>query len=224
MLLRPYWGHPGHLSLGLGRCTNEETESRKRRRWPEVNSCLSTVCIPSCLYRGPRRWAKLRLGRRKDTPWEFIELLRRVWGQGQNETNFHGNPNWVASQTQGFTEKLQQKEKHQVLTFMSPKAWNSWFQNGSFCLWKQTRKRCRSLAFPTLKKKKKIEKREENHLGDSQQKGLPSPFIDNFERVAVRHWLMTRDLWILHEAAGAGPGPAGTPLPVRGHSLHSMLY
>lgn len=35
---------------------------------------------------------------------------------------------------------------------------------------------------------------------------------------------MTRDLWILREAAGAGPGPAGTPLPVRGHSLHSTLY
>lgn len=119
----------------------------------------------SWLCRGPRPWAKLRFKCGSYLPWKCLELLRRILGQGQNKASFHGNPDLVTSQSQDFTEKLHQKE----CSFISPKAWNSWFETGSFCLWKKTRKRCCNVALPTMKKE---EKGEENRFGIQNRKGL----------------------------------------------------
>lgn len=45
----------------------------ERRRGPEVHGHVSALCAPSCLYRGPRPWANLRLERRKERLPEFLE-------------------------------------------------------------------------------------------------------------------------------------------------------
>lgn len=65
---------------------------------------------PAVPFRGPRPLVKPRSGKRRHSPWKLLELSRRILRQGPR-LRFHGNPNPATSQSQGFPEKRQQKER-----------------------------------------------------------------------------------------------------------------